>query len=245
MSGGAGSGNGLNATPDVVAVFSGVGGVSGAGGGGNGGKISASNLVAAMTSAQHQEMLISILEHLVTLNHELQRTEAAMGVLDFAGKYLKTLDSQTRVKQRWYEKLHEWRKALNIYEKELNTSGGAGSVGGTVVAAQQHAAHAYTLDTASSSSAAAAAAGGARLTDMKIELLMGRVRCLHGLGEWHKLNQSCANLLDAINKSNNIIATTLSSSISNNKTSKDLANESNLSSRSADLCKTYSFISVY
>ena len=41
------------------------------------------------------------------------------------------LDAQTRVKQRWSEKLHEWRKALNIYEKELNTSGGAGSVGGS------------------------------------------------------------------------------------------------------------------
>ena len=104
---------------NVMGIFSGVGGVSGAGGGPSSiiGHPSPAN---SMNNSQQQQYLIYLLEQLVTLNHELQRTEAAMGVLDFASKYLKTLDSQTKVKERWYEKLHQWQKALNIYEKELN-----------------------------------------------------------------------------------------------------------------------------
>ena len=103
--------------------YNGVGGVSGAGGGSSitaktrGNRISSS--MATMTITQQQQTLIYLLEQLVTLNHELQQTEGAMGVLDFSSKYLKALDSQTRVKIRWYEKLHQWQKALNIYEKEL------------------------------------------------------------------------------------------------------------------------------
>ncbi len=76
--------------------------------------------IAEMTNREQQQYLIYLLDMLVTLNHELQRTEAAMGVLVFAQKYLKTLDSQNEVKEGWYEKLHQWQKALIIYEKELN-----------------------------------------------------------------------------------------------------------------------------
>ncbi|MFO0000465.1 MAG: hypothetical protein ACK559_04995, partial [bacterium] len=92
--------------------------MSGAGGGLNSSIMHTS--ILNKTVAQQQQFLVSLLEQLVTLNHELQRTEAAMGVLDFASKYLKTLDSQTKVKERWYEKLHQWKKALNIYEKNLS-----------------------------------------------------------------------------------------------------------------------------
>ena len=104
---------------NVTSIFNGVGGVSGAGGGPSN-VIGHPSSITSMSAAQQQQTLIHLLEQLVTLNHELQRTEAAMGVLDFASKYLKTLDSQTKVKERWYEKLHQWQKALNIYEKELN-----------------------------------------------------------------------------------------------------------------------------
>ena len=59
-----------------------------------------------------------VLEHLVTLNHELQRTEEATGVLDYGTKNLKNLDM--RIKERWNEKLHDCQKALSAYEKELS-----------------------------------------------------------------------------------------------------------------------------
>jgi hypothetical protein len=87
----------------------GVGGISGASGRGTS-LPSGPSSISAMTPKQQHQTLIYLLEKLVTLNHELQRTEAAMGVLDFAHKYLKTLDAQTEVKERWYEKLHEWQK---------------------------------------------------------------------------------------------------------------------------------------
>ncbi len=151
-------------------VFNGVGGVSGAGGGSSS-KINTSS-IAMMSQQQQQETLIYILEQLITLNHELQKTEAAMGVLDFASKYLKTLDSQTKVKQRWYEKLHQWSKALNIYEKELS--------------AEQP--YKFIINEPY------------KLTESKLEQLMGRMRCLNGLGEWKKLNSTCSNLLELFNK---------------------------------------------
>lgn len=90
-------------TDNTNGLYNGVGGVSGYGGGPSS-AIMASNILN-MTGPQQQQYLIYLLEQLVTLNHELQRTEAAMGVLDFASKYLKTLDSQTKVKEHWYEKV--------------------------------------------------------------------------------------------------------------------------------------------
>lgn len=118
-----------------------------------------------MSSQDQQKALISLLEQLVTLNHELQRTEAAMGVLDFAGKYLKSLDSQTKVKERWYEKLHQWQKALNIYEKELNVE-------------QPICAHLLPGGPSSF-----LISEPSKLNESKMEQLMGRMRCLRGLGK--------------------------------------------------------------
>lgn len=100
----------------------GVGGICGASGSGmSPSTIGGLSAIAEMTNREQQQYLIYLLDMLVTLNHELQRPEAAMGVLVFAQKYLKTLDSQNEVKEVWYEKLHQWQKALIIYEKELNT----------------------------------------------------------------------------------------------------------------------------
>ena len=88
----------LNTNFSTSGVFNGVGGVSGAGGGSNSTAMAAN--ILNMSPPQQQQFLVYLLEQLVTLNHELQRTEAAMGVLDFASKYLKTLDTQTKVKEQ-------------------------------------------------------------------------------------------------------------------------------------------------
>ena len=95
----------------------------------------------------------------------------------FAGKYLKSLDSQTRVKQRWYEKLHQWQRALGIYEKDLNN---------------EQPLFAHLLPGGPSSFLVSEPS---KLTESKLEQLMGRMRCLKGLGEWQKLNYSCIDLL--------------------------------------------------
>lgn len=180
---------------NLSGLYTGVGGVSGAGGGASVSSKTMSSNMSNMTPQQQQQTLVYLLEQLVTLNHELQRTEAAMGVLDFASKYLKTLDTQTKVKERWYEKLHQWQKALTIYERELTAEQpilglpGASSV--------------FQVSEPS------------RLTESRLELLMGRMRCLNGLGEWQRLNSSCSNLLEVLNKidSSNLVG--LSHSTSN------------------------------
>jgi ATP-dependent helicase/DNAse subunit B len=158
--------------------FTGVGGVSGAGGGsgtannGNGNSatnVATSIMLSNMTSMkpqQQQQTLIYLLEQLVTLNHELQRTEAAMGVLDFASKYLQSLDSQTRVKERWYEKLHQWQKALTIYEKELKRN--SAQKPGMMRHVYQNDATSFPVTNAD------------ELTEARLDLLMGRMRCLKG-----------------------------------------------------------------
>jgi phosphatidylinositol kinase/protein kinase (PI-3 family) len=165
--------------------FNGVGGVSGAGGGSNSNRMASSILNKPL--AQQQQFLVYLLEQLVTLNHELQRTEAAMGVLDFASKYLKSLDSQTKVKERWYEKLHQWKKALTIYEKNLS-------------AEQPALAHLSTTSYLITDSAS--------LTESKLDMLMGRMRCLKGLGEWQKLNHSSFNLLNILDNNSKDLTST-------------------------------------
>ncbi len=131
-----------------------------------------------MSSRKQQETLIYLLEKLVTLNHELQKTEAAMGVLDFASKYLKTLVTQSEVKEGWYEKLHKWQTALNIYDKELKV---------------EQPIFAHKLPGGPSSFLVSEPD---KLTKPKLNQLMGRMRCLKGLGEWEKLQHSCQDLLN-------------------------------------------------
>lgn len=166
----------LNAA-NLNGLYTGVGGVSGAGGGASVSSRRMSTQMLSLTPQQQQQTLIYLLEQLVTLNHELQRTEAAMGVLDFASKYLKSLDSQTKVKERWYEKLHQWQKALNIYERDLN-------------AEKPMLGHSTTFQVTEAN----------KLSETRLELLMGRMRCLNGLGEWQRLNLSCSNLLAILNQ---------------------------------------------
>ncbi|CAF0752879.1 unnamed protein product [Brachionus calyciflorus] len=161
---------------NLSGLFNGVGGVSGAGGITSLNSKNIPNNMTSLNAQQQQQTLIYLLEQLVTLNHELQKNEAAVGVLDFASKYLQNLNSQTRVKERWYEKLHEWQKALNIYERELSVEH---PIIGTSI---------YLVNEPN------------KLNETKLDLLMGRMRCLNGLGEWPRLNHSCSNLLKVLNQ---------------------------------------------
>nr|AWV66626.1 serine/threonine-protein kinase mTOR [Brachionus rotundiformis] len=174
-------------TANLNGLYNGVGGVSGAGGMANLTSKNMQNLMAASSSQQNQQTLIYLLEQLVSLNHELQRTEAATGVLDFASKYLQNLNTQSNVKERWYEKLHQWQKALGIYEQELKNQHFKPSIGFQITEPN-------------------------KLNEAILELLMGRMRCLNGLGEWNILNQSCNNLLQTLNQidSNQSLSTSVS-----------------------------------
>jgi FKBP12-rapamycin complex-associated protein len=63
---------------------------------------SSMNQTAAITS--------DIVESLISINHELQQSEAAYGALQYAKHH------NIKIKGLWYEKLNQWEKALRNYE---------------------------------------------------------------------------------------------------------------------------------
>ncbi|KAL3228149.1 hypothetical protein MRX96_004063 [Rhipicephalus microplus] len=60
----------------------------------------------------HRGPTTEVLEALISINNKLQQPEAAAGVLEYATKCHAT---DLRVKERWYEKLHDWENALRVY----------------------------------------------------------------------------------------------------------------------------------
>ena len=69
----------------------------------------------------HNGPTTETLEALISINNKLQQPEAAYGILSYAmkdhGPDMKMKD--LKVKERWYEKLHEWENALQAYQKKL------------------------------------------------------------------------------------------------------------------------------
>lgn len=57
-----------------------------------------------------------IIESLIFLNNELQQPEAAEGILSYAQQSL-----SVDLKESWYEKLHRWEDALQVYQKKPGT----------------------------------------------------------------------------------------------------------------------------
>ncbi|XP_050412148.1 serine/threonine-protein kinase mTOR [Patella vulgata] len=63
-----------------------------------------------------KEEKTEILEALISINNKLQQSEAAAGVLGYA---MKQPNNDLKVRENWYEKLHEWDRALKAYEQKL------------------------------------------------------------------------------------------------------------------------------
>lgn len=56
-----------------------------------------------------------VVEALISINNKLQQKEAAEGLL----QYVMQRSDNIQVQVRWYEKLHNWDKALKLYEEKL------------------------------------------------------------------------------------------------------------------------------
>lgn len=56
-----------------------------------------------------------VVEALISINNKLQQKEAAEGLLEYVMS-----KSGIQVQVRWYEKLHNWDKALHLYEERLS-----------------------------------------------------------------------------------------------------------------------------
>lgn len=91
------------------------------------------------------EQNASAVEALISINNQLQQTDAAFGILRKAQGY-----NDVTLKETWFEKLQRWEEALVAYQAREEAEGGP-----------QHA---------------------------SFEVVMGKMRCLHALGEWDTLS---------------------------------------------------------
>ncbi|RZF43401.1 hypothetical protein LSTR_LSTR001662 [Laodelphax striatellus] len=64
----------------------------------------------------HKGPTSQVLEALISINNKLQQKEAAAGLLEYVMTHG---GDQFKVQERWYEKLHNWEKALHAYEERL------------------------------------------------------------------------------------------------------------------------------
>ncbi|XP_063386567.1 serine/threonine-protein kinase mTOR [Cydia fagiglandana] len=61
-----------------------------------------------------------VVEALIHINNKLQQKEAAEGLLERVMAKREDGDTRLQVQVRWYEKLHNWEKALNLYGEKLS-----------------------------------------------------------------------------------------------------------------------------
>lgn len=84
----------------------------------------------------------STIESLISINNQLQQSDAAIGILKHAQH-----NNMLQLKETWYEKLQRWEDALLAYKERE------------------------------------------KLEPDSMEVTMGKMRCLHALGEWEQLAQ--------------------------------------------------------
>ena len=56
-----------------------------------------------------------VLEELISINNKLQNKEAAAGLLEYAMTHY---SNELKVQEQWYERLHDWEKALDLYKSK-------------------------------------------------------------------------------------------------------------------------------
>ena len=88
-----------------------------------------------------EEKTPNVVEALISINNQLQQTDAAVGILRNAQKY-----RDFELKETWFEKLGRWDEALQAYQNRDKDE------------------------------------------NVPFEVTMGKMRCLHALGEWESLS---------------------------------------------------------
>ncbi|XP_076166943.1 serine/threonine-protein kinase Tor isoform X1 [Ptiloglossa arizonensis] len=67
----------------------------------------------------HKSRNSNVFESLISINNKLQQKEAAEGLLEYVMNQNNQQDLKVQV--RWYEKLHNWDKALQLYRERLES----------------------------------------------------------------------------------------------------------------------------
>ncbi|EGV64899.1 FAT-domain-containing protein [Yamadazyma tenuis ATCC 10573] len=89
----------------------------------------------------YEEPTTSTIEALISINNQLQQSDAAVGILKHA-----QMHHDLQLKETWFEKLQRWDDALRAYNERSKTE------------------------------------------PDNMEITMGKMRCLHALGEWEQLS---------------------------------------------------------
>lgn len=90
----------------------------------------------------YEEPTTPTIESLISINNQLQQSDAAVGILKHA-----QLHHDLQLKETWFEKLQRWDDALRAYNDREQTE------------------------------------------PENIEITLGKMRCLHALGEWEQLSE--------------------------------------------------------
>ena len=64
----------------------------------------------------HEGPNAQVIESLISINNKLQQKEAAAGLLEYVMSHH---GKEFKVQERWYEKLHNWEKALHSYKERF------------------------------------------------------------------------------------------------------------------------------
>ncbi|ODN03392.1 Serine/threonine-protein kinase mTOR, partial [Orchesella cincta] len=67
----------------------------------------------------HKSPSLEVLESLISINNKLQNKEAAAALLEYA---MKNYGNNLKVQEQWYERLHDWEKALELYVNKKETT---------------------------------------------------------------------------------------------------------------------------
>lgn len=90
----------------------------------------------------YEEPATATIESLISINNQLQQSDAAVGILKHA-----QLHHDLQLRETWHEKLQRWDDALSAYNERE------------------------------------------KLEPDNMEITMGKMRCLHALGEWEQLSE--------------------------------------------------------
>lgn len=94
----------------------------------------------------YEEPTTPTIEALISINNQLQQSDAAVGILKHA-----QMHHDLQLKETWHEKLQRWDEALRAYNEREKTE------------------------------------------PDNMEVVMGKMRCLHALGEWEQLSELAQN----------------------------------------------------
>lgn len=79
------------------------------------------NFINAQEEEFRKGATLQVVEALIHINNKLQQKEAAEGLLERVMAQREAGDADLKVQIRWYEKLHNWEKALNLYGEKISS----------------------------------------------------------------------------------------------------------------------------